>query len=65
MDIGRGLNRYFDALAGTRAPLRDPGVWMPFVIFGLVQGVILLAMAMFTDAMALSGHGPHDAVPRR
>lgn len=48
MDIGRGINSYFDALAGTRAPLRDPGAWMPFVIFGFVQGVILLAMAMFT-----------------
>jgi hypothetical protein len=50
MDVGRGLERYFDALGATRAPLRDTGVVMPFVVFGLVQGIILLAMAMFTTA---------------
>ena len=48
MDVGRGLNRYFDALGGTRAPLRDAGVWTPFVLFAVVQALILFAMAMFT-----------------
>jgi hypothetical protein len=48
MDAGRGLNRYFDALGGARAPLRDPGVWVPFALFALLQALILLAMAMFT-----------------
>jgi hypothetical protein len=49
MDIERGINRYFDGLGGTRAPLRDAGVLAPFAVFALVQGLILLALAMFTE----------------
>jgi hypothetical protein len=48
MDIGRELDRYFDALAAARAPFRAPGAVTPFVFFALLQVVILLAMSMFT-----------------
>lgn len=47
MDIARGINRYLDALAAAREPLREPAVLMPFVIFALLQIAILSAMAMF------------------
>jgi hypothetical protein len=49
MDIGRDLNRYFDALAAVRAPLRDPYAVTPFVAFALLQGVVIAALAMFTE----------------
>lgn len=49
MDIGRSLDRYFDALAALRSPLRDPHTVLPFVAFALLQGVIIAALAMFTE----------------
>lgn len=49
MDVGREINRYFDALASVRAPLREPMAVLPFVAFALLQGAILFALAMFTE----------------
>jgi len=49
MDIGRSLDRYFDALAALRSPLRDPHTVLPFVAFALLQGIVIAALAMFTE----------------
>jgi len=48
MNIGREVNRYLDALAGLRTPLGDTRVLLPFVVFALIQTVILFCMAAFT-----------------
>ncbi len=49
MDIGRNLDRYFDALAALRAPLGHPRTLLPFVAFALLQGLVIAALAAFTE----------------
>jgi hypothetical protein len=47
MNVGRILTDYLDGLANTRLALRSPSVMVPFVAFGLIQAVLLTALAFF------------------
>lgn len=47
MNVSQSLSDYLDGLANTRLGLRSPSVLVPFVIFGLVQAVLLTGLAFF------------------
>jgi hypothetical protein len=47
MNIGRMLDDYIDALASARHALRSPSILVPFVAFGLLQGILLVLLAFF------------------
>jgi len=42
------IDHYLDALANARLALRSPSTLIPFLIFGVVQALVLAALAFFT-----------------
>ena len=47
MNIARAIDLYLDALTHARAALRTPTVLVPFALFAILQGLILVALASF------------------
>jgi hypothetical protein len=47
MNVSQTLSDYLDGLANTRLALRSPSVLVPFLVFGLVQAVLLTGLAFF------------------
>ncbi|HEU4928206.1 MAG TPA: hypothetical protein VFU38_00120 [Candidatus Krumholzibacteria bacterium] len=54
MRFDSAIDHYLDALANVRLALRSPSTLIPFLIFGVVQALILSALAFFT-VPALAG----------
>ncbi len=49
MNVNRILSDFLDALGSTRVALRSPTVLMPFVGFGVIQMIIVWALASFPN----------------
>jgi hypothetical protein len=50
MNLTHAVSDYLDGLANVRLALRAPSVFLPFVIFGVLQCGILFLLASFTAA---------------
>lgn len=50
MNLARAIDGYLDALANARQVLMSPSILIPFLVFGLVQCLLLTMFAFFTAA---------------
>jgi hypothetical protein len=49
MNVNRILSDFLDALGSTRVALRSPTVLLPFVVFGVIQMIVVWALASFPN----------------
>ncbi|HXV13719.1 MAG TPA: hypothetical protein VEC56_05895, partial [Candidatus Krumholzibacteria bacterium] len=49
MNLARAIDDYLDALSAARLALRSPSILAPFLLFGLLQCVIITMLAFFTS----------------
>lgn len=48
MRLDSAVDHYLDALTNARLGLRSPSTLLPFLVFGVVQALVLAALAFFT-----------------
>ncbi len=49
MNVTRAIDDYLDALANARLGLHSPSILVPFLAFGLLQGVLVTLLAFWTS----------------